>query len=78
MHVPAGKIRVADASADDPNQHLIVVWITEFQLFDAEIPRCLKNDCGFNFHFPPPELGYFPSTGKDRETQGHEPDDLGS
>jgi hypothetical protein len=76
MPVPAGKIRVAYASADYPNQHLIVVRITEFQLFNAEIPRCLKNDRGFYFHFSPPELGCFPSIGKDRETQGDEPGDL--
>jgi hypothetical protein len=57
MPVPGAQIRMADTSSDDPNQHLIIIRIAEFQLLNAEISRLFKNDCGFNFHFFPPDFG---------------------
>ncbi len=55
MLVPGCQIRVADADADYPNQHLIIVGITEFQLFEAEVSPCLENDRRFDFHLSPPD-----------------------
>ena len=56
MHVPGCQVGVADANSHCPNQHLIIVRITEFQLLNTEISRCLKNDRGLNLHFSPPDL----------------------